>query len=383
MTPHVPSRSTSRSAVEAKFACEFDPTARSGRSLMLHFDMDGNATFVEMSRQDVLKMTQEVATDGVGNMTASEAEAVVHAARMASTNDGNAPFGKIVDVQRVHARDIRKLDNAFSVTNEASIELRNQAILICADPLRAIIMRNGCLVFVPDGADSLLSIVKQNVITVFQEPAEMAYEFRMLEALLGTMCHHFSNYYNKTAPGITTALDCLATGKTSTSELEKLRSFKNTMNEFESQVDGVRRALLEILDNEEDLRLLYLTKLHSDPSLLSDLWSYDSEEAEVLIENYLQEIVSTRTKALLMQRRIENTESLVTMKLDSMRNYLLGVDIFFSILTISISIGTFIGGVFGMNLESGLKDRAKLVLERHSRFHRADCRVGMGRRGVL
>ncbi|GLD92953.1 hypothetical protein PINS_up001545 [Pythium insidiosum] len=137
---------------------------------------------------------------------------------------------------------------------------------------------------------------------------------------------------------------------------EKLRSFKNSMNEFESQVDGVRRALLEILDNEEDLRLLYLTKLHSDPSLLSDLWSYDSEEAEVLIENYLQEIVSTRTKALLMQHRIQNTESLVMLKLDSMRNYLLGVDIFFSIVAISISIGTFIAGVFGMNLDSKLQE---------------------------
>ncbi|KAJ0408427.1 hypothetical protein ATCC90586_009202 [Pythium insidiosum] len=217
-------------------------------------------------------------------------------------------------------------------------------------------MRNSCLVFVPDGADSLLSRVKHNVSVVFQEPVEMAYEFRVLEALLETMCQHFTDYYDKTAPAISTALDRLAAGRTSPSELEKLRSFKNTMNEFESQVDGVRRALLEILDNEEDLRLLYLTKLHSDPSLLSDLWSYDSEEAEVLIENYLQEIVSTRTKALLMQRRIENTESLVMLKLDSMRNYLLGVDIFFSILTISISIGTFIGGVFGMNLESGMKD---------------------------
>ncbi|KAJ0388632.1 hypothetical protein P43SY_010928 [Pythium insidiosum] len=86
------------------------------------------------------------------------------------------------------------------------------------------------------------------------------------------------------------------------------------------------------------------------------MWSYDSEEAEVLIENYLQEIVSTRTKALLMQHRIQNTESLVMLKLDSMRNYLLGVDIFFSILAISISIGTFIAGVFGMNLKSSLED---------------------------
>lgn len=34
--------------------------------------------------------------------------------------------------QLVHARDIRKLDNTFSVFNEPSIEIRNQAILVSA-----------------------------------------------------------------------------------------------------------------------------------------------------------------------------------------------------------------------------------------------------------
>lgn len=138
-------------------------------------------------------------------------------------------------------------------------------------------------------------------------------------------------------------------------ELEKLREFKNTINEFEAQVDGVRRVLMVLLDNEEDLRLLYLTKLYDEPNLLSDLWSIDSEEIEVLIENYLQDIFSTRTKAELLQHRISNTESLVMMQLDSMRNYLLGVDLIFSIVVISLSVGTFIAGVFGMNLHSGLE----------------------------
>jgi magnesium transporter len=173
---------------------------------------------------------------------------------------------------------------------------------------------------------------------------------------LGTLSRYFKLDYDTTAPVISAALDRLASGKMAVPELEALREFKNTMNEFESHVDGVRRALMEILDNEEDLRLLYLTKLHEDPSLLQDLWSFDSEEAEVLIENYLQDIFSTRTKATLMQHRIQNTESLVMLKLDSTRNYLLGVDIFFSILAISISVGTFIAGVFGMNLNSNLQN---------------------------
>lgn len=183
----------------------------------------------------------------------------------------------------------------------------------------------------------------------------MPYEFRALEALLATICRHFETDYELTFPGVSKALDHLARGHVSTVELEKLRVLKNTMNEFESQVDGVRRALMEILDNEEDLHLLYLTKLHQDPSILTDLYCFDSEEAEVLIENYLQDIYSTRTKAALMHHRIQNTESLVMLKLDSMRNYLLGVELMFSLIAISLSFGTYITGAFGMNLNSNLQ----------------------------
>ncbi|GLD92954.1 hypothetical protein PINS_up001546 [Pythium insidiosum] len=155
---------------DKRFACQFDPTQRGGRSLMLRFDLDGNATFEEMSRVDVLRMAQDAATGCTSATSAARPVRVKGAS--------NAPFGTIVDVQRVHARDIRKLDNAFSVSNEASIELRNQAILINADPVRAIIMRHSCLVFVPDGADSLLLILKESFASAHQDAADMPYEFR-------------------------------------------------------------------------------------------------------------------------------------------------------------------------------------------------------------
>uniref|UniRef100_K3WKQ0 Magnesium transporter n=1 Tax=Globisporangium ultimum (strain ATCC 200006 / CBS 805.95 / DAOM BR144) TaxID=431595 RepID=K3WKQ0_GLOUD len=346
------------SAKEKRFACQFDPSLKNGRSLVLRFDMDGNSSFEEVSRGDVLRMTQEAATLALDHNNTGDAKRLVQSVKQTKLL-GPTAYGTICDVQRVHARDIRKLDTAFSVSNEPSIELRNQAILINADPVRAIIMRNTCLVFVPDGADSLLSILRESFreATTQTDQGEAPYEFKALEALLSTLCRYFETDYEKRAPVVSTALDRLAHGKIAASELETLRVFKNTMNEFESQVDGVRRALMEILDNEEDLRLLYLTKLYEDPTLLNDLWSFDSEEAEVLIENYLQDIFSTRTKATLMQHRIQNTESLVMLKLDSMRNYLLGVDILFSIVAISVSVGTFIAGVFGMNLKSDLNER--------------------------
>ncbi|KAG6613399.1 CorA Metal Ion Transporter (MIT) Family [Phytophthora cinnamomi] len=250
------------------------------------------------------------------------------------------------------------MESAFSTTNEPSVVIRKQAIFISADPLRAIILRDLCLVYVPDGADSLLSMLKHDFATNARDGAGYPYEFRALEALLATLARYFRAEYDQISPIIVAKLEHLVRGNLDVHQLEGLREFKNTMNEFESQVEGVRRVLMELLENEEDLRLLYLTKLCEDPSLLGNLFSFDSEEAEVLIENYLQDIFSTRTTAELLQHRITNTESLVTLKLDSKRNYLLKVQLIFSLVSINIAVGTLVSGIFGMNLYSGLESAA-------------------------
>lgn len=347
-----------------KSGCHFDPSTKSGRVSVMLFNKKGTPTLKEMSRQEVLRMTQDAAEP---KTTAPYDNAPPELSRLSSPNRSFSS-GKswkqnrsasqqelnAVGVQCVHSRDIRKMEDAFSVTNKPRIFIRKQAILISADPLRAIVMRDACLVYVPDGVDTLLSVLKAKFVETAQD-SDGPFEFRALEALLATLSHYFRDELDRISPVVSGALNGLMQGGLKSQELERLREFKNAINEFEAQVDGVRRALMVLLDNEEDLRLLYFTRLYDEPDLLADLWGIDSEEIEVLIENYLQDIFSTRTKADLLQHRISNTESLVMMQLDSMRNYLLSVDLIFSIVAISLSIGTFIAGVFGMNLHSGLE----------------------------
>ncbi|KAE9050659.1 hypothetical protein PR003_g2297 [Phytophthora rubi] len=278
------------------FFCRFDPVTKKDKLLMLLFDSKCNSTLNEMSRLDVLRVTQD-------------------AARFQREAERSPPF----------------------------------------DPLRAIVLRDLCLVYVPDGADSLLSLLKHDFASNACDGAGSPFEFRALEALLTTLARYFRAQYDQIYPVIVAELEHLVRGNVDLRELERLRGFKNTMNEFEAQVEGVRRVLMDLLDNEEDLRLLYLTKLYEDPSLLGNIFSFDSEEAEVLIENYLQDIFSTRTTAELLQHRISNTESLVTLKLDSKRNYLLAVQLVFSLVLINIAVGTLVTGIFGMNLFSGVE----------------------------
>ncbi|KAG2949241.1 hypothetical protein PC117_g5386 [Phytophthora cactorum] len=99
---------------------------------MLEFGSRGNSTLKEMNRLDVLRMKQK-----------------------AAESQSSTP---VCDVQPVHARDIRRMENALSSSNEPSIVVRMQAMFF--NQLRAIVLRDVCLMYVPDGADSLLSMLK-------------------------------------------------------------------------------------------------------------------------------------------------------------------------------------------------------------------------------
>jgi magnesium transporter len=56
-----------------------------------------------------------------------------------------------------------------------------------------------------------------------------------------------------------------------------------------------------------------------------------------------------------MLNQIHTTESIVMLKLDSKRNYLLAVEVTLMLMSMLIAIPTFVVGAFGMNLTSSLE----------------------------
>ncbi|RHY31959.1 hypothetical protein DYB32_003000 [Aphanomyces invadans] len=210
----------------------------------------------------------------------------------------------------VHMRDIRKLDNVFSSSNEPSITVRRQAILV------------NC-------------------------------------AILSTICRVFAMECEKVIPLGRSALDKMTKDESMIAELESLRSIKNAMSSLEAQLGGMRRLLMSLLENEEDLHMMYLTKvcvLACDPQLVHDLFSYDTEDVESFLEVYLQEIYGTQTRVALMANNIVNTESIVMLKLDAKRNFLLSVDLSLTLMGTLMAMPTFVVGAFGMNLNSHIQD---------------------------
>lgn len=109
----------------------------------------------------------------------------------------------------------------------------NSILLI--DPIRAVILRHACLIFVPDGADSLLSILKEE-FTEYAKDTKWAFEMRAMEAILRTLCRVLLHEVHRLEPEVTKSLDRLVKATWTAGELERIRTIKNTVSVFDSQV---------------------------------------------------------------------------------------------------------------------------------------------------
>ncbi|EQC31163.1 hypothetical protein SDRG_11090 [Saprolegnia diclina VS20] len=304
-----------------------------GKRLALRFDMNGSSSYVEVTRTDVLKLVQAAAVS-------------VQATSPRDT------ASRRIEIPAIHMRDLRKLDNVFATANEPSLVVRQQAILVNADPVRAVILRDTCLVFLPDGADSLVSALKHCFKEQLVDGMSLQFEFAALEAVLHTVCKVLTNDGEKILPLTKVYVDRMARGDLPMNEMETLRALKNSLHELESQVSGMRRMLMEFLENEDEMRMLNLTTIHEDPALARDLEYLDTDNIESFLEVYLHDIYATQTRVALMLQNIQNTEGLAMLRLDTKRNYLLTVDLTLTTWTTMITIPTFIVGGFGMNLDS-------------------------------
>ncbi|KAF0686150.1 Aste57867_22115 [Aphanomyces stellatus] len=324
------------------------------KRLALSFDATGESKYIEVSRNDVLMLIENKASSLVARENTmlgnNDTEEVPSGPRTRMKSE-RVPM----DIPAIHMRDLRKLDAIFSVSNEPSITVRHQVVLVNCDPIRAVVLRDRCLVFLPDGADSVI----HQLTTSFADHLEdacTAFEFAAIEAILATICRVLSKSCDDIIPKSSESLDKMAKNDAMLSELENLRENKNSMSALESQVAGMRRMLMAFLDNEEDLRMLYLTKLYEEPKLAHDLFSFDTDEVESFFEMYLQDIYGSQTRVSLMVNNVLNTESIVMLKLDSKRNFLLSIDLSLTVLSTLIAVPTFVVGGFGMNLDSYLQE---------------------------
>ena len=298
--------------------------------LVLEMFADGQSTRRQMRRGDLFAYVSEA----VHQVTRVDEQ--VDAARRAP---------------KLHARDIRKLDSSFTDAAEPSILARRHAILINIDPIRVIILRDRFLLLLPEGKEFVITMMQDQfrlATPVLDSDHDFPFEFRALEAVLETIIRLIDHDYRVLEPKVLHTLHELREKITKSKELDDLRRMKNDVDTFASKASGIQRAIMAVLESDEDLALLNLSRLWDEPALLSMLDKCEHEDAEILMETYLQEINRVRRNLALLLGKIENTQELVTIRLDTARNRLLTFDTVLSIISLCFTFTTVVSGYFGM-----------------------------------
>ncbi|CAA6658904.1 unnamed protein product [Spirodela intermedia] len=267
---------------------------------------------------------------------------------------------KSVIIQRagIPPRDLRILGPVFS--HSSNIIAREKAMVVNLEVVRAIITAQEVLLLDPLSQEvrPFVDQLRQQLASRKGDEFELPFEFQVLEIALEVL--------EKDAYP---CLDDLAKN-VSTKNLERVRGLKTTLTRLLARVQKVRDEIEHLLDDDEDMSHLYLTRkqiqnqqfealvatsasnnnvapvphtgrlnsYHRTTSFVNSVRSddYDVEDLEMLLEAYFMQLDGTRNKILSVREYIDDTEDYLQLTL--------------TIASFAIVLDTLIAGLFAMNI---------------------------------
>ncbi|PWZ01197.1 cora-domain-containing protein [Testicularia cyperi] len=236
----------------------------------------------------------------------------------------------------------------------------------------------------------------------------LAYEFRALESILVSVLDALRIELDVVRTWTSQILNELD-DDVDRDKLRTLLQVSRKLNAFLSRAKAVKNAVVEVLENDEDMQLMYLSvppssgfdsasasasaaskdsssgkkndslpdaglesgsnARHDEAAGSSTKGEYGStaptapsdgsprvDELELLLESFDKQVEEVVAETSQLHSDITNTQEVVELILDNNRNKLLALDLKTSIATMGISAGTLWAGLFGMNLKSHMEE---------------------------
>ncbi|XP_016423164.1 magnesium transporter MRS2 homolog, mitochondrial-like [Sinocyclocheilus rhinocerous] len=212
-----------------------------------------------------------------------------------------------------------------------------------------------------DVSQAALSSVAPVFVVMKFEPDGSVTSFGELDAF------HILLYVNvlqmrlsEVQPQVLDCLESLVDPKLLSADRSKLHMLllnSKNLSELETDIKVFKDSLLKILDEDELIDELCLTKW-SDPQVFeeSSLGIDHAEEMELLLENYFMQAEELGNKARELKDLIDDSESVIFINLDSHRNVMMRLNLQLTMGTFSLSLFGLMGVAFGMNLESSFEE---------------------------
>lgn len=270
--------------------------------------------------------------------------------------DGEYKKSELIAKYGLLPRDLRKIDSS----NLPHILVRPSAILLNLLHLRVLIKSDRVLLFDVFGSktsynqSAFMYDLQGRLRSKQQGPNSVGglpYEFRALEAVLISATTALeADLYTVREPVVRVLREL--EDDINRDRLRVLLVLSKKVSTFEQKAKLVRDAIDELLEADDDLAAMYLTEKRHDLYRGED----DHTEVEMLLESYHKVCDEVVQEAGSLVSSIRNTEEIIRAILDANRNSLMLLDLKFSIGTLGLAMGTFLAGLYGMNLENFIEE---------------------------
>ncbi|KAG2728098.1 hypothetical protein I3760_01G189300 [Carya illinoinensis] len=282
--------------------------------------------------------------------------------------------GEVLDVDKyaimhrvhIHARDLRILDPLLSYPS--TILGREKAIVLNLEHIKAIITAEEVLLRDPTDENVIpvveelhrrlppVNVIRQGQVNIKEYPGgqndmeasvedESPFEFRALEVALEAICSFLAARTTELESAAYPALDDL-TSKISSRNLDRVRKLKSAMTRLTARVQKVRDELEQLLDDDDDMADLYLSRklagasspvsgsgaanwFSASPTIGSKISrasrasvatlfvdENDVEELEMLLEAYFMQIDGTFNRLTTLREYIDDTEDYINIQVN-------------------------------------------------------------------
>lgn len=261
-------------------------------------------------------------------------------------------------VKDIQERDFFILDPNDN-SNISILVIKKDSILIKLDYLRCILLYNKIIIFSNNNLKTnlFLKVLDQNF--KLHNKSSTIFEFIVLEAILIHICQILEQNLSQISNQVNNFLKKIS---------ESCHNYKFSVNiqiellKKEFQFKEIKDLITELLQSDEDMTQMYLTRnlnnhnIHNCPQINDINQNNDHSELEVLLENYEKLVDELNDRLKRMIREIDISQKIANLGLATQRNDIALLNTKVSMMSSSLSIGSLIASLFGMNLKNNYED---------------------------
>ncbi|KAL0477497.1 mitochondrial inner membrane magnesium transporter [Acrasis kona] len=180
----------------------------------------------------------------------------------------------------------------------------------------------------------------------------LPFEFIILECILHRICSDLKKELEQYKKEVNDIISSPSLGS-SEQILFDIMKKRQELNRFTTFVRELHESIENLLQSDEDMASMYL----SEKMLYGKSREVNKhEEVEMLLENYYTQLEDILNRIEELKSDIQSTQEFIEICLDSIRNRMIQLELRLSIASLSLTSGTLVAGLFGMNLMSHLEN---------------------------